>query len=276
MDYSKQIVQAFLETVWGYYQQQGRHALPWRQAEVDGAFDPYKILVSELMLQQTQVARVMPKYELFLHQFPTYAALASANLADVLRTWQGLGYNRRAKFLWEAARAIESRGDFPATPDGLIALPGVGPNTAGAVLAYAFNQPAVFVETNIRTVYIHHFFQDDENVSDRSIRELLEQTINREHPREFYWALMDYGSNLKTTVRNNYQSRHYTKQSAFHGSRREVRGAVLRVLAESPTSLRQLKIKIADERLPWVLEALETEQLIGKSNGYYKLGSGTM
>ncbi|MBL8121677.1 A/G-specific adenine glycosylase [Candidatus Saccharibacteria bacterium] len=276
MGQNEQVLREFIDTVVKYYRAHGRHDLAWRREEANGYLDPYKVMVSELMLQQTQVSRVVPKYEAFLRQFPTYQELAAAELGEVLRAWQGLGYNRRAKFLWEAAKAIENRADFPQSYEGLVALPGVGPNTAGAILAYAFNTPAVFIETNIRTVYIHHFFRDAESVSDSSIRDVLEQTIDRENPREFYWALMDYGSFLKTTVRNNTQSRHYTKQSAFHGSRREVRGAVLRVLAESPTSLRQLKIKIADERLPWVLEALETEQLIGKSNGYYKLGSGTM
>src|ERR1700757_4849513 len=157
----------------------------------------YYVLVSELMLQQTQVDRVIPKFEAFVRAFPDEQKLADATLGDVLRLWQGLGYNRRAKFLHEAAKRIVELGSFPSDEAELMALPGVGKNTAGAIVAYAFNKPALFIETNVRAVYIHHFFASHELVDDRDIRELLEKTIDRKHPREFYWALMDYGNYLK-------------------------------------------------------------------------------
>jgi A/G-specific adenine glycosylase len=272
MELSKQQQTEFLDTLWDFYAKSARHELPWRQPEHDGSFDPYKIMVSELMLQQTQVSRVIPKYHAFLEQFPTVDTLASAELGDVLRAWQGLGYNRRAKFLWQAARAVHELGSFPGTREELIKLPGIGTNTAGAILAYAFNEPVVFVETNVRTVFIHHFFADKNDVHDKDILNLVEQTLDHEHPREFYWALMDYGSHLKTTIGNlNKVSRHYTKQSKFHGSKRQIRGAVLRALGTNAQTLAELREIIDDERLEEVLGDLKKEGLIRETQGAYCL-----
>ena len=145
----------FVARVWEYYKAHGRHDLPWRKTT-----DPYKILVSELMLQQTQVDRVLLKYKAFLKLFPTARRLAAAPLGDVLRAWQGLGYNRRAKFLHQAAQYVtnELKGRWPKDEAGLLALPGVGPYTARAVLAFAYNEPVVLIETNVRQVFLHHLF----------------------------------------------------------------------------------------------------------------------
>lgn len=279
---------SFHRALTDYYYQSGRRDMPWRKAEADGLFDPYKILVSEMMLQQTQVDRVTPKYHAFLRRFPNAASLAAAPLGDVLEEWSGLGYNRRAKFLWQAAGVVQAeyKGTFPQTRAGLEHLPGIGPNTAGAILAYAFNQPVVYLETNIRTVIIHHFFQDKQSIPDKAIREVLEillpasgdkQTAqmhgSKLGPREFYWAMMDYGSYLKKTVGNlNRASKSYAKQSAFHGSLRQVRGAVLRQLKAGPQTGKQLAEHITDERLNAVLDALVTEGMISKQGASYRLG----
>lgn len=261
-----------MEEVWEYYRDNGRHDLPWRLPDSDGSFDPYKIMVSEIMLQQTQVPRVAPKYISFTHQFKDVQVLANVELGDVLRAWQGLGYNRRAKFLWQAAQAIAEQGKFPDSLAELVKLPGIGSNTAGAILAYAYNQPAVFIETNVRTVYIHHFCNDRVDVDDKEIRELLEDTLDRENPREFYWAIMDYGSHLKASVGNlNKSSKHYTKQSAFHGSRRQLRGAVLRALGGGSKATAELQEIIPDERLGSVLQDLIEEGLIRATRGTYSL-----
>lgn len=266
--------QQFLDIVWGYYQQHGRHDLPWRIPEPGGSFDPYKILVSELMLQQTGVQRVIPKYHSFLAQFPDVKTLASARLGDVLITWSGLGYNRRAKFLWQAAQKIHSeRGsNFPTAISDLVMLPGVGKNTAGAIVAYAYDQPAVFIETNIRTVFIHHFFRTDTSVPDALITNLVQATLPAENVRGWYWAVMDYGSYLKQTVGNTARaSKSYAKQAPFDGSRRQIRGQVLRLLADGEVTEKRLLAALPDVRTPAVLADLVREQMICQSGAVYHL-----
>jgi A/G-specific adenine glycosylase len=272
MELTDQVRHGFLEMLWSYYAEAGRDSLPWRQPDTDGTFDPYKILVSELMLQQTQVLRVIPKYHDFLVLFSSVQDLAQAELGDVLRAWQGLGYNRRAKFLWQAAQQVASAGSFPTNIVELVKLPGIGSNTAGAILTYAFNQPVAFVETNVRTVYIHHFFAGRDDISDKEILTLLDQTLDHENPRQFYWALMDYGSHLKATIGNlNKASKHYAKQSRFEGSRRQVRGQVLRMLGTSGMSHAELQTAIADERLEAVLHELLGEGLIRRNGNQFIL-----
>lgn len=265
--------QQFQQTVLGHYRVHGRHDLPWRQLEADGTLDPYRVLVSELMLQQTQVSRVIPKFEAFMHQFPTLASLAAAPLADVLRAWNGLGYNRRAKFLRQAVQVVvrDHGGVLPETTTELVNLPGVGVNTAGALLAYVHNKPAVFVETNVRTVFIYHFFADKGQVSDRDIADIVAQTLP-DNPREWYWALMDYGTHLKQTVGNaNTRSKHYVRQSTFHGSRRQIRGQVLRLLSSGPQNNKQLAKLIPDERLSGVLDDLCREGLVQRRDQWCDL-----
>lgn len=264
----------FYSQLWEYYDQYGRHDLLWRQPDAGGYFDPYKIMVSEIMLQQTQVTRVTPKYQLFIANYPTIQSLSNASLGDVLRIWQGLGYNRRAKFLWQAAQQVtrEYQGVMPGSAKELTQLAGVGINTAGAIMAYAYNEAEVFIETNIRTVYIHHFFSDQQNVSDSDIRSIVADTIDTENPRTFYWALMDYGSYLKQNVGNlNTASASYKKQSTFHGSKRQIRGKVIRELSKDSRSYEQLQEIIHDERLDRVLTDLQAEGLVRKHSNYYSL-----
>jgi A/G-specific adenine glycosylase len=222
------------------------------------------------MLQQTQVDRVMPKFEAFVARFPDERQLATASLADVLQLWSGLGYNRRAKHLHDAAKKIQSdyRGSFPATKDALLRLPGIGPGTAGAILAYAYNQPVVFVETNIRTVYFHHFFAPNEAVSDSQLVPFIEQTLDHIHPREFYWALMDYGSWLKKQGHGSTtRSRHYKKQPALAGSVREVRGRIVRLLVGGDMTMVELqRAVVADDRFEPALSGLVRDGLVAKRN----------
>lgn len=237
--------------------------MPWRSDT-----RPYYVLVSELMLQQTQVDRVIPKFHAFIAAFPDEQTLARASLADVLKLWQGLGYNRRAKFLHDAAKYVVDLGDFPQDEAGLVALPGVGKNTAGAIMAYAYNQPAIFIETNVRAVYIHHFFGDHDLVDDKNIRESLEKTIDQEHPREFYWALMDYGSYLKKQGIKPGRSRHYKKQSPLKGSVREVRGLIVAALTHGDMSENELAEKVAaDGRFEQALAGLLRDGLVTRADG---------
>jgi A/G-specific adenine glycosylase len=251
--------------------------MPWRDDT-----RAYYVLVSELMLQQTQVARVIPKFKSFIAAFPDEHTLARASLADVLKQWQGLGYNRRAKYLQEAAKQIVTLGTFPEDEAGLLALPGVGKNTAGAIRAYSFDQPSIFIETNIRTVYIHHFFKDNDGVDDKSIIEKLIATAPWEStneqpgtpqitsfgPREFYWALMDYGSWLKANgVKNLSQSKSYTRQPPLKGSIREVRGMILRELSTDELSYKALQnLMPKDPRFEKALSSLISEKLVSVSD----------
>lgn len=261
----------FIESVWKYYKNHGRQSLLWRKTR-----DPYKILVSEIMLQQTQVDRVIPKYRAFLKKFPTLKQLASAPLGDVLREWQGLGYNRRAKMLHECAKTIvkDFRGQTPNTMEELVTLPGIGPYTAGAVMAFAWSRPIPLIETNVRSVYLHHFFEDETDVTDKDILRLISNTLDTRNPREWYYALMDYGSYLKKTFGNpNSKSKHYTKQSAFKGSDREIRGAILRALAQSSLTRNKFleTLPFEDIRIDAQLETLEKERMIVRSKRSYSL-----
>ncbi len=256
-------------TVREYYRTHGRHDLPWRLPAADGSFDPYAITVSELMLQQTQVPRVIPKYQAFLERFPTVQALALAPLSEVLIVWSGLGYNRRAKFLWQTAQAVAARFDgvFPQTRAELVSLSGIGSNTAGAIMAYAYNLPVSFIETNVRTVYIHHFFQDAKAVADAELLPHITASIPRDDPRSWYWAIMDYGSYLKQTIGNvSRSSKSYAKQSAFQGSRRQIRGQILRALTGGPHPQQVLEAMVTDERLAVVLSDLLAEGLVEINN----------
>lgn len=262
-------IAAFQEIVW----EKGRELfrdMPWRQQP-----GPYQVLVSELMLQQTQVDRVIPKFIAFMNQFPSIDTLANAPLAEVLQAWSGLGYNRRARFLHEAAKQIqnEHKSQIPADNTALIALPGVGLNTAGAILAYAFSQPTVFIETNVRTVYFHHFFPDTVQVSDAELRTVVEQTLDREHPREWYWALMDYGAFLKRQGAGQLdKSRHYKKQAPLKGSLRETRGAIIKLLVDGPQPLERARLVIAmEDRFDQALASLVSDGLVISDEGGLRL-----
>lgn len=259
----------FQEIVWQYWRENGRQGLPWREDP-----SPYRVVVSELMLQQTQVERVVPKFLEFISLFPDFPALAKAPLSEVLIAWQGLGYNRRAKYLHELAKAVVARAGLPDTLEELVKLPGIGKNTAGAILAYAFDQPVVYIETNIRTVYLHHYFAGRFDVDDKELLLIIERTLDRDEPRAWYSALMDYGTYLKKQgLGRNNASKHYKKQSKFEGSVREMRGRILRALsAAPPLSLKQLKQEVdADERFSLAIQQLEKEQLVYKVKSKYCL-----
>lgn len=219
----------FQKEIWSYYKDH-RRDLPWRRTH-----DPYKIFVSEVMLQQTQVARVVPKYTSFLKRFPNFLALARASSRDVLKEWQGMGYNRRALALKRAAEVIvkEYKGKLPGTIEELSLLPGVGKATAGAILAYAFEAPAPFIETNIRRAFIYFFFPRAKKVKDERILELIAALVDKKHPRGWYYAVVDFGAYLGNKKENpNRKSAHYRKQAPFKGSLREVRGMIVKLLLD--------------------------------------------
>lgn len=266
----------FVKTVWKHYKRHGRRSLPWRLTK-----NPYRILVSEMMLQQTQADRVIPKYASFLKRFPTITKLAAASLGDVLREWQGLGYNRRAKMLHECAKVIyQNRRVRSATPTlpktyrELIELPGIGPYTAGAIMAFAYNEAVPIIETNIRTVFIHHFFHDEIDIPDATLFQSIERTLDKENPGEWYAALMDYGAQLKKTIGNqNIRSKHYTRQSSFKNSDRQIRGAILKLLTTQSLTRKSLHTELLFEkdRIDVQLEQLKKEGMIARQGQKYSL-----
>ncbi|MDO8582891.1 MAG: A/G-specific adenine glycosylase [bacterium] len=226
-------IKEFQKTVWDYYGA-NRRAMPWRDV-----ITPYRVFVSEVMLQQTQVARVMEKFSQFIKQFPSFRALAAAPLNELLSVWQGMGYNRRALYLKKAAEVVvlDYRSRLPRNPEELEKLPGIGPATARSIAAFAWNSPEVFIETNIRAVFLHHFFVGRSSVSDSQLLPFVEQTLDRENPREWYYALMDYGTMLKKTNKNpSRASAHHIKQSKFEGSVRQTRGKIVKILSAEKTS----------------------------------------
>jgi A/G-specific adenine glycosylase len=273
-DSSSTGISAFRQMVLSHYKQYGRD-MAWRNTT-----DPYQILVSEIMLQQTQVERVTIKFPEFIHAFPDFASLAATSLANVLTVWQGLGYNRRAIALQKCAIRImnEYGGNLPADVDVLATFPGIGRATASSIAAFAFNMPVVFIETNIRRVFIHFFFSETDTVSDAEILPLVEQALYHENPRIWYWALMDLGSALKKTVPNpNRRSVHYTKQSPFEGSDRNIRGIIIRILLAEPGMSEKKFLGIRDDdpaRIKKILSALETEGFILRHNDRFFLPGG--
>ncbi|PCH91210.1 endonuclease III [Candidatus Kaiserbacteria bacterium] len=267
----KSNILTFQKDVLDFYHTNGRHGLPWRSS-----INPYNILVSEVMLQQTQVERVVPKYEAFLKEFPTVQALSTAPLTTVQKLWSGLGYNRRARMLHEAAKYIVSECDgcFPQDIESLEKLPGVGPYTARAIITFAYNKRVAMIETNIRSVYIHHFFKDTPEVTDVELMEYIEKSLAQQDPREWYAALMDYGTYLKKTkVNPSRQSSQYSKQSKFKGSLREVRGKVLPLLFTGGQTLKYLlrNSDFSEERIREALAGLITDKLVRKSKNKWEL-----
>jgi A/G-specific adenine glycosylase len=274
MKLDREQVDTFRKVVWDFWEENARN-FPWRENR-----GSYQIWISEIMLQQTQTERVVPKYLHFLEKFPTVEALAAAPLAEVLRHWQGLGYNRRGLNLHRAASEIVTRfhSQLPSDTTELLSLPGIGPYTAAAIQAFAFNLPSIVIETNIRAVYLHHFFPDQNKVPDAELLPLIEQTLAADQPRNWYSALMDYGTFLKTHYPNpSRRSRHHAKQSKFVGSDRQVRGQVIRFLTQHPTATAaQLSADLTtpqQEKLPQILAALVKEGLINQEKKTYSLPS---
>jgi A/G-specific adenine glycosylase len=269
-----ELITDFRAVIDQYYEENARE-LPWRLTE-----DPYEILVSEIMLQQTQVERVLNKYGPFLNRFPSFRDLAQAPLRDILVAWQGLGYNRRAQALQGIAQRVmaDFTGRLPADREALESLPGIGTATSGALMAFAFQQPVVFLETNIRRVYLHFFYPEVEAVPDKMLLPLILLTMDALRVRPWYYALMDYGAMLKKMVPNpNRRSAHYSRQSPFHGSDREIRSKIIQLLLSAP----ELPEKAILEGIPTdatrikrILGQLTGESFLLHQEGSYRLVTG--
>jgi A/G-specific adenine glycosylase len=264
-DMDSDSIQAFRDKIWEYYRA-NRRDFVWRSSPT-----PYIVFVSEVMLQQTQVDRVSERLPLWLSRFPGFADLAEASVKDVLGAWSGLGYNRRALWLRESAQMIMNifDGVLPRDPAVLTTFRGVGANTAGSIAAFVYNMPVVFIETNIRRVFIHEFFPS-QSASDADLMPYISASLDRVEPREWYYALMDAGANLAKRFPNpNRRSMHYSVQSRFEGSTRQVRGKILRQLAAGDKTVSEMGIN--DVRLPIILVALIQEGFLTQTGEYYGL-----
>lgn len=263
-------IREFQNIIWAHYAQEGR-SFPWRYID-----DPYKILISEIMLQQTQTYRVIEKYCEFLQAFPTVQALASAPSKEVLRAWQGLGYNRRGMYVHKTAQKIASEynGIVPQDPAILVTFPGIGKATAASISAFAYNTPTIFIETNIRTVFIYFFFPDKEDIHDNDILPIIAETLDRENSRDWYYALMDYGVMLKKKLPNpSRKSIHHQKQSKFEGSDRQIRGMILRALTNVNVELSELELLQKIDKDPIKIKSILLQMI---AEGLIKKDSNTL
>lgn len=231
-------------------------AFAWR--EID---DPYAVLLSEIMLQQTQTARVERYFEDWMQRFPSIDALSAASTTDILSAWQGLGYNRRGLMLKKLADEVaETRaGALPETYEEMLKLPGVGPATAAGVMAFAHNMPSAYLETNVRTVVLHELMPEHDEVSDKIVTEIVKRASVCAgelgiDARAWNYALLDYGVWLKKNYPNpSRRSKHHTKQSKFEGSHRQKRAALLREILSQPG----MNVSELEARLPWSLDEFE-------------------
>ena len=259
---SSEVINAFQKIIYSYYKQYGRD-FPFRND-----INPYNVLVSEIMLQQTQTGRVTEKFLQFKNKFPDFHALSIAQLEQVLQAWQGLGYNRRAIALKNIAELVinDFDGVLPDSVEQLKKFPQIGHNTASSIVAFAFNKPVYFIETNIRRVFIYFFFPRKKKVDDKEILPLVKKTLDASNPRKWYYALMDYGVMLKKTHPElNKRSAHYKKHAPFKGSNRQIRGKILKQLLKisetTETELSQM-LNISLNKVKSILDQLQKEGFI--------------
>ena len=279
-----EIIQSFQKMILDYYNSHERN-LPWRNEK-----DPYKIFISEMMLQQTQAERVVEKYFQFIQKYPDFKSLSESSLQEVLKLWKGLGYNRRAIWMKEAAKIIfiDYSGKLPSDPSTLEKLKGIGHATAREMITFSYNIPTVFIETNIRRVFIYFFFNQKSPVNDSEIISLVEKTVYKENPREWYYALMDYGVMLKKKFPSknpNKKSKGYRKQAPFKGSNRELRGKILDIILKNPGIEleniinrikflnKELTIRTLSEKIKNNIMKLEEEGFIVNIDGKLKVSN---
>lgn len=267
---TNEVIKAFQDFIYSFYKSKKR-IFPFREN-----ITPYRVLVSEIMLQQTQTNRVAEKFIEFINKFPDFKSLSQSSVEELLSVWQGLGYNRRAIALKKIGERImnEFKGEVPKNLNALISLPQIGHNTASSILCFAYNIPTYFVETNIRRVYIYFFFPGRSQINDKEIMEIINVSVDKNNPRDWYYALMDYGTMLKKTHPElNKRSAHYRKQSKFDGSTRQIRGKILKLLLEKQLSKKELIeiINIEGKKLMQIINSLKKEGFIQEKQGIFFL-----
>jgi A/G-specific adenine glycosylase len=261
-------VKKFQQKIMRWWSENARD-LPWRHSP-----NPYEVLVSEIMLQQTQVNRVIPKYQQFVHEFPTLEALAIADAKHLLTVWSGLGYNRRALWLREAANQIIERGGFPQEAHELRKLKGIGPYTSRSILIFAFNKDLAAVDTNIRRVMIASGFAT-EDMPECQLQDIADILLLRGHSSDWHNALMDYGSKVLSSSLTGIAP--VSKQTEYEGSTRQIRGAIIRILTgvESMTSQQiheQMDLNCDTDTMISILDQLVSEELIeSQACGEYRI-----
>ncbi|NHI93999.1 MAG: Fe-S cluster assembly protein HesB [Candidatus Lokiarchaeota archaeon] len=253
-------IKAFQEKIFAWWERHKR-SFPWRKTN-----NPYKILVSEFMLQQTQTTRVKEIYRAFLRIFPTIESLAKSKPSEVLRFWSQnrLGYNRRALWLHEAANQIVKNENFPKTIKELRDLKGIGPYASRSILIFAFNSNIATVDTNIRRILIAEGFAREET-SDKDLLEIATQLLPKDRSRDWHNALMDYGAIKLTSIKTGIKPR--SKQSKFKGSNRQFRGKVVEYLTKINVAEKEKIIracKIPKDKIEQVLNSLIKDGLVIK------------
>ncbi len=236
--------------------QVNREAYPWRETT-----DPYYILVSEIMLQQTQTTRVVPKYLAFIQKFPDLKTLAEASKGEILALWSGLGYNRRAIYLQQTAQSILQLDEFPRDPKALIKLPGIGVYTSRSIPIFAFNADIGTVDTNIRKVFIAEGLATPDTKQNELFK-IADRLVPKGRSRDWHNALMDYGSKIASKIIPKIRST--AERKPFHETDRHYRGIIIKKLLKSPMTSEQLQndLKIGQKRLEALLQTLQTEGLI--------------
>lgn len=262
----------FRSSILDFHAHHGRR-FAWRETS-----DPYRILLSEVMLQQTQTSRVEPKYEQFLSLWPDFSSLAKAPLDELLFHWKGLGYNRRALNLRKSAALTEQWGwTIPPDEKAISSLPGVGKATTAALLAFAYQMQSIYLETNIRRVLLTCFYPEAEHVKDKELEQLLALLVaGIEDVKSWYYALMDYGVLLKALLPNaNTRSAHYTRQSAFENSNRQIRGQLIHLLADTGAKdsreIVSILSRFDEERILSCLADLQKEGFVQECGGVYRI-----
>lgn len=261
---SKKEIEKFQQKIFRFYQENKRD-LPWRKTT-----DPYKILVSEFMLQQTQVSRVIEYYHKWMNTWPTVESLANESYKNVLQSWMGLGYNRRAMYLHNTAKVIvdEFDGDVLNAVKHYEKLPGIGLYTSKAVQIFADNADIATVDTNIRRIFINEFGLD-ELVSDNELFTIAKQCLPKGKSRDWHNALMDYGALHLTSRKTGIKPK--TQQSRFQGSDRQIRGKILRLILKEEQSAYQLEkeLNVDSKRLSKILTKMLEEETVSKTNKLY-------
>ena len=270
MKLSKRAIRVFQNRIFSWWARNKRD-LPWRHTH-----DPYTILVSEVMLQQTQVSRVIAKYEEFLYFFPDVYTLSHATAAKVLRVWRGMGYNRRALYLRKAAKMVVEKwkGEFSESERQLSTLPGVGTYTARALLVFAFKKQIWAVDTNIRKIITHFFFKGKPQ-KESVIDDVAQQLVPENKSWEWHQALMDYAALRLRDVKRPFAQGKFSKKLRrsipFRETNRFYRGRIVDRLRGGQVGEKKLLKELvgtyhkSEDLFQTILVGLERDGLIART-----------